>query len=728
MLRCSMLFVSTCLVAMIGLIPANLAAQNPPVRGFPQDALEELTRLEQVLRVTPDTALLHEYIRILSEDPHHAGSPGSKAVADYVLEKYESWGVDAWIEEFQVLLPTPIERHVELLGPNGYTARLEETAFAEDKDAADSGQLPSYNAFSADGDVTGELVFVNFGLPQDYETLDRMGIDVAGKIVIAKYGRSWRGIKPKVAAENGAIACLIYSDPEEDGYYVDEPYPIGPMRPEHGVQRGSVMDMPLHPGDPLSPGWGSSEGARRLDRSEAATIMTIPVLPISYGDAMPLLDALGGPVAPNNDWKGALPITYHVGPGPARVRVALSFDWQIRPIYDVFARIPGEVYSDQWVIHGNHHDAWVNGAQDPLSGAATVMESVRSFSTLLATGWRPKRTMIFALWDAEEWGLIGSTEWGEEHADELRENGVSYFNTDSYSRGWYGVQGSHTLETFFREVARDSRDPVTGRSTLQALVDRDLERARSERDSLRAQEREFKIGALGSGSDYTVFVDHLNIAAANIGIGGAQPTGIYHSIYDSYDFFMRYHDSTFSYGKMLAGSMAMAMLRMAEAPILPFSFSDAALTYADYVTQISGMATREFGKDSLDVEPLRSAVGALAEAGMQFDAALQGATSLGSASLDRRQVALEEINRMIYKSERDLGVEDGLPRRSWFRHMMYAPGFYTGYGVKTIPAVREAVEQGDLDEARRYTAVVADAIMRMVGTVRDVTARMQELQ
>ena len=728
MLRCSMLFVSTCLVAMIGLIPANLAAQNPPVRGFPQDALEELTRLEQVLRVTPDTALLHEYIRILSEDPHHAGSPGSKAVADYVLEKYESWGVDAWIEEFQVLLPTPIERHVELLGPNGYTARLEETAFAEDKDAADSGQLPSYNAFSADGDVTGELVFVNFGLPQDYETLDRMGIDVAGKIVIAKYGRSWRGIKPKVAAENGAIACLIYSDPEEDGYYVDEPYPIGPMRPEHGVQRGSVMDMPLHPGDPLSPGWGSSEGARRLDRSEAATIMTIPVLPISYGDAMPLLDALGGPVAPNNDWKGALPITYHVGPGPARVRVALSFDWQIRPIYDVFARIPGEVYPDQWVIHGNHHDAWVNGAQDPLSGAATVMESVRSFSTLLATGWRPKRTMIFALWDAEEWGLIGSTEWGEEHADELRENGVSYFNTDSYSRGWYGVQGSHTLETFFREVARDSRDPVTGRSTLQALVDRDLERARSERDSLRAQEREFKIGALGSGSDYTVFVDHLNIAAANIGIGGAQPTGIYHSIYDSYDFFMRYHDSTFSYGKMLAGSMAMAMLRMAEAPILPFSFSDAALTYADYVTQISGMATREFGKDSLDVEPLRSAVGALAEAGMQFDAALQGATSLGSASLDRRQVALEEINRMIYKSERDLGVEDGLPRRSWFRHMMYAPGFYTGYGVKTIPAVREAVEQGDLDEARRYTAVVADAIMRMVGTVRDVTARMQELQ
>jgi N-acetylated-alpha-linked acidic dipeptidase len=456
--------------------------------------------------------------------------------------------------------------------------------------------------------------------------------------------------------------------------------------------------------------------------------MSIPVLPISYGDAMPLLRELGGPVAPNDDWKGALPITYHVGPGPATVRVALSFDWQVRSIYDVFARIPGEVFPDQWVIHGNHHDAWVNGAQDPLSGASTVMESVRSFSKLLETGWRPKRTMIFALWDAEEWGLIGSTEWGEEHAEELRENGVAYFNTDSYSRGWYGVQGSHTLETFFREVARDSRDPITGKSALEALVDRDLERARTEHDSIRAREREFKIGALGSGSDYTVFIDHLNIASANIGIGGAQPTGIYHSIYDSYDFFMRYHDPTFSYGKTLAGSMAMAMLRMADAPILPFSFSDAALTYADYVTQISGLATQEFGEDSLDVEALHSAVGELAEAGMHFDVALEAATASGSVALERDGTALEEINRLIYTSERELGIEDGLPRRPWFRHMMYAPGFYTGYGVKTIPAVREAIEQGDLDEARRYTAVVAGVITQMVERVREVTDRLQELR
>ncbi len=727
MLHCCRQSVITCGVATLVVLSAGLQAQTTPIRGFPTDALPEQASREHFLRTAPDTGLLHEYILTMSEEPHHAGSPGAESVAEYVRDKYRSWGVDAWIEEFQVLLPTPVDRHVELLGPDGYVARLEETAFPEDKDAADAGQIPSFNAFSADGDVTGELVFVNYGLPEDYETLKRLGIDVAGKIVIAKYGRSWRGIKPKVAAEQGAIACLIYSDPEEDGYYVDEPYPVGPMRPEHGVQRGSVMDMPLHPGDPLTPGWGSSEGARRLERSDAQTIMPIPVLPISYGDAMPLLRALGGPVAPNNDWKGALPITYHIGPGPGEVRVALRFEWEVRSIFDVFARIPGAEYPDQWVIHGNHHDAWVNGAQDPLSGASTVMESVRSFSQLLETGWRPKRTMIFALWDAEEWGLIGSTEWGEEHADELREKGVAYFNTDSYSRGWYGVQGSHTLETFFREVARDTRDPESGKSALEALIDRDLERARTARDSLKARGQEFRIGALGSGSDYTVFIDFLNIAAANIGIGGAQPTGVYHSIYDSYDFFMRYHDPTFAYGKTLAGSMATAMLRMADAPTLPFSFSDAALTYADYVNQIADLADEEFGEGTLDITALRAAVGDLAAAGMGFDAALEAASALGSVALERERGALREINTLIYTSERELGIEDGLPRRPWFRHMMYAPGFYTGYGVKTIPAVREAVEQGDIDEARRYTAVVAGVITRLVGRVREVTARLRDL-
>ncbi len=723
MLLRSTLFTVICGAALV----ANAAAQTAPIRGFPEDALQEQARLERILRATPDTALLHEYIRNMSEDPHHAGSPGGRAVAEYVLEKYRSWGVDARIEEFHVLLPTPVERHLELLSPEHYVARLAEEAFPEDKDSADRGQLPTFNAFSADGDVTGELVFVNYGLPRDYETLEELGVDVSGKIVIAKYGRSWRGIKPKVAAERGAIACIIYSDPEEDGYYVGDPYPAGPMRPDHGVQRGSVLDMPQHPGDPQTPGWGSREGARRLSREETTTIMSIPVLPISHADALPLLEALGGPVAPNDDWKGALPTTYHLGPGPANVRVALEFDWQVRPIYDVIAEIRGSVYPDQWLIHGNHHDAWVNGAQDPLSGAATVMESVRSFSELLKTGWSPKRTMIFALWDAEEWGLFGSTEWGEDHAEELRDKGVAYFNTDSYSRGWLSVSGSHTLETFFREIARDTRDPETGKGALEAIAERDLQRSRSRADSLRAKEREFRLGALGSGSDYTVFVDHLNIASANIGVGGAQRTGVYHSIYDSYDFFMRFHDPTFAYGKMLSGAMSVAMLRMADAPILPFSFTDAALTYADYVAEITEIAGDMCGVEAPDLTVLRAAVSDLAQAGAEFDAAFLAATALGSGVLEREREALRSINRMIYLTERDLGLEEGLPERPWFRHMIYAPGFYTGYGVKTMPAVREALEQGDIAEARMYALTVARALASMSGRIREAAADLRAL-
>ena len=401
-------------IALTGTGPVAFA-QSAPIRGFPQDGLEERARVEAVLTQVPDSALLRQYMRVMSGSPHHAGSAGSKAVADFALSKFREFGLDAELAEFEALLPYPVSRHVEMLGPERYVAALAEPPLDEDEDSRDEGQLPPFNAYAADGDVTGELVFVNYGLPEDYERLEHMGIDVEGKVVIAKYGRSWRGIKPKLAAEHGAIACLMYSDPEEDGYYVGDVYPDGPMRPAFGVQRGSVMDMPVYPGDPLTPGWGSVKGARKLDRSEAVTLMSIPVLPLSHRDALPLLRALGGEVVPNDDWKGALPITYHVGPGPARVRVALEFEWRVRPVYNVIARIPGAVYPNQWIIHGNHHDAWVNGAADPISGAVTLLESARAFGELLRTGWRPKRTLIFALWDAEEWGLIGSTEWAEHH-------------------------------------------------------------------------------------------------------------------------------------------------------------------------------------------------------------------------------------------------------------------------------------------------------------------------
>jgi N-acetylated-alpha-linked acidic dipeptidase len=701
-------------VAALPIVVPAAFAQLPPVRGFPTDALPALATLERVIQQTPDTARLDHNLLVMSEEPHHMGSPGSKADAEYGLAQFQAMGLDAKIEQFQALMPYPLERHVELLAPEHYTAQLKEPVIPEDKDSGDKGQLPTYNAYSADGDVTGELVYVNYGVPEDYERLAQMGIDVTGKIVIAKYGMSWRGIKPKVAAEHGAIACLIYSDPKDDGYYVGDVYPKGPMRPPQGVQRGSVMDMPTYPGDPLTPGWGDVPGAKQLDRSQAKTLMPIPVQPLSYGDAEPLLRNLGGPLAPD-DWKGALGITYHVGPGPAKVRVALKFDWQVRPLYDVIARIPGASTPDQWIIAGSHQDAWVNGAQDPLSTTVTILEAARSFAALLKTGWKPQRTIMFALWDGEEPGLLGSTEWAEYHAADLQRHAVAYINTDTYEKGWLGIEASHSLETFFREVARDAPAP-DGKGALEDLTAHLLAEAHTAHDSARA--RDPHIGALGSGSDYTVFIDHLGVASANMGYGGDQDAGIYHSIYDSYDFFTRFLDPGFRFGVAQTAAVGIAVLRLADAPVLPFRFTDAANTYRRYVQQVDSLATRTLGAGALDLSAVRSAVEGLADAGRAFDAALDRVMADGAQALAAKRRVLGPANQDIYLAERALTDSVGLPRRPWFENMVYAPGFYTGYGVKTLPGIREAVEQKHLAEAQAEAAATAAAIDRMAAAVR----------
>lgn len=713
------------LFALLAFPAAALAQQ--PVRGFPADALPLLARRESLLRELPDTARLRAAMRIMSADPHHAGFPMSRRVAEYALQQFRSWGLEARLDTFQALMPVPVERHVEMVAPTRFVARLAEPALDEDPDSRDQGQLPTFNAYSPDGDATGELVYVNYGVPEDYEALARLGVDVRGKVVIARYGRSWRGIKPKVAAEHGAVACIIYSDPRDDGYWGGDVYPRGPMRPELGAQRGSVMDMPTYPGDPLTPGWGNRPGGRMLPRDSAATIEPIPVLPIGYGDALPLLRALGGPVVPTDDWKGALPITYHIGPGPTRVRVALRFDWQVRPLYNVVARIPGATWPDQWVLYGNHHDAWVNGAEDPVSGAVTVLEAARGFAELVRGGWHPQRTIQFSLWDGEEWGLLGSTEYAEANADALRTSAVVYFNSDTNGRGPLGASGSHTLETFLREVARDARDP-DGATALEAATTFAVSRARTALDSTRARNRPFRIGALGSGSDYTAFIDHLGVASLDVRHGGAVEDGIYHSIYDSFTHYTRFNDTSFVYGRAQAGAMGSAVLRMADAPLLPWNFADAAATYRRYVAEIDTLARRTLPADTLDLSPLTAALDGLAAAGARFDSALARATAQGSSWLTRNQRALGAINRDIYQSERDLTDPAGLPRRPWYRHTIYAPGFYTGYGVKTMPGIREAVEQKNMAEARAQLSNVVAAIRRMAARADAATRALTALR
>ena len=711
-----------CLLCILLLLPTGLRTQEPPpIRGFIGTSAARERGLEQRLHAVPSPDNLREYMRTIAAEPHHAGGPGSRKVAEYVLAKFKAWGLEAEIEEFEALMPFPTERALELIGPERYVARLAEPPVEADGDSADAGQLPSFNAYSADGDVTAELVYVNYGTPEDYEQLATLGVDVKGKIVIARYGRSWRGIKPKVAWEHGAVGCIIYSDPRDDGYYAGEVYPAGPYRPESGVQRGSVMDMPIYPGDPLTPGWASERGGRKLSRTDAKTLLKIPVLPISYGDALPLLQGLRGPVAPES-WRGALPITYHVGAGPSRVRLKVAFEWRQRPLYNVIARIEGAQHPDQWIIHGNHHDAWVNGASDPTSGTAALMETARGFGELLKSGWRPKRTIVIAAWDGEEWGLLGSTEWVEKHQGRLAANAVAYINSDSTGKGWLSMGGSHSLQAFMNEVARDVPDPRgSGTSALEAKRAREIDQARSDDARTKLQRGDLPIEALGSGSDYTAFLDHLAIASLNLGFAGdGSSAGVYHSVYDSYYWFTQFSDTSFSHTAALSRVIGTAILRLADADVLPFEFIGTADTLDRYVEELQTLSSD--AKADIELEPLRRSIRGLRGAAERYESALRRARDPEADA-----AALAVLNRTLYSTERAFRHAPGLPRREWFKHLAYAPGFYTGYGVKTLPGVREAIEQKQLDEARQFVPIVASAIDRLTADVDKATGLVEGL-
>jgi len=716
------------LAACLTFALAGLAhpADNPP-RGFTADQAAAERNWETRFRALPLTENQREYMRVITEEPHHAGSPGSKAVAEYILSKFRAWGLNAWIEEHEALMPTPQERLLELSEPEKYLAELQEPALAQDKDSTDESQLPTFNAYAADGDVSAQLVYVNYGTPQDFARLEELGVSVKDKIVIARYGQSWRGIKPKLAWERGAVGCLIYSDPADDGYVKGTIYPEGPYRPWQGVQRGSVMDMPLHPGDPLSPGWGAERGGRRLEVAQAKTLLKIPVLPISYGDALPLLRNLRGVQAPE-EWRGALPITYHVGPGPAKARLKLRFDWKVRPLYNVLARIDGAVFPDEWILHGNHHDAWVNGAEDPTSGNVALMETARALAELTKQGFKPKRSIVLASWDGEEWGLLGSTEWAEKHAVELKQKAVAYINTDATAKGWLSAEGSHSLQKLVNEVAREVVDPKTGKSVFEAARERRVDQAKTDEEKAKASAlSDLPLGSLGSGSDYTAFLDHLTVASLNFSFGGAGGGGIYHSIYDSFDWFTRFSDTTFEYGRALSQTVGTTILRLAEAPVLPFDFADYASTLSEFVDEIEKEHQKQKDAPALDLAPVRSAVSKLSAAAAAYETAFAGVAGAQSSALLSRRGELQSLNRLLYSSERALGRDGGLPQRDWFKHQVYAPGLYTGYGVKTLPALREAVEQKHWDQARESAAVVAGVIEKLAAQVEQAKGLLERL-
>nr|WP_297788770.1 transferrin receptor-like dimerization domain-containing protein [uncultured Allomuricauda sp.] len=719
------------LLLLLGVI--SVSAQDNII-GFSETASEAQEQLEADYEKQLSADNLDQWMKRMAAEPHWVGTEYGEENVKWMEKQFKSWGYKTKIDTYHVLFPYPKVRLLELTAPTQYTAKLEAVPVEGDPYTAQGDKLlPSYNAFSTDGDVEAELVFVNYGIPSDYEELEKLGIDVKGKIVIAKYYGSWRGIKPKLAAEKGAIGCIIYSDPEDDGYAQGDVYPKGAFKNKTGVQRGSVMDMPLYPGDVLTPGYAATKNAERLDRKEAPTITKIPVLPISYEDAQPLLEALEGPVTPAS-WRGALPITYHIGPGPAKVHLKLEFDWQLKPAHNLIATLEGDEFPDEWVIRGNHHDAWVHGASDPISGMVALMEEARVVAQLAKEGNKPKRTLVYCAWDAEEPGLIGSTEWVEDHIPELKEKAVAYINTDGNSRGYLGVGGSHSLQAMVSQVANAVIDPQKGVSVAER---------RKAANVMRGGDNSFKLSALGSGSDYTPFIQHTGIASLNLGYGGEGRGGEYHTIYDTYTHYTRFKDPGFDYGVALANTAGRISLRLANAEVLPFELTQWHSTIETYLGEV--MKTLESMRAEVEkhnklvkadtyqlvMDPKKPVAPAKMEAEVPYldfspiqnvvaDLKKSIATFSKADVLALSDAKKAQLNQELMGMEQVLLQEKGLPRRDWFKHQIYAPGFYTGYGVKTLPGVREAIEQKEWKEAQEQIGVLAT-------TLKDFDAQVQKL-
>ncbi len=753
------------LLAALMPLAASAAGEGAPAMfGFTVQEAVAQRSLEQRFDAGLNPAELREWMKNLASAPNQVGSPHDKANAEFVRDLFRQWGWQAQIEVFEVLYPTLKEHSLELVAPAQFTASLTEPPVAGDATSGVAGIMPPYNVYGADGDVTGELVYLNYGMAKDYSELARRGIDVKGKIVITRYGSGWRGLKPKLAQEHGALACIIYSDPHDDGYAQGEVYPRGGWRPPQGVQRGSVLDLTLYSGDPLTPGVGATKDAKRLALADAPTILKIPVMPISYADAQPLLAALAGPVAPPK-WRGALPITYHLGPGPARVHLVIRSDWSLKPLYDVIARVPGRESPDAWVVRGNHRDGWVFGAWDPLSGQVAMLAEAKAIGALVKSGWRPKRTLVYASWDGEEPGLLGSTEWAETHAAELERDAVLYLNSDTNTRGFLATSGSHSLQHLVNEVASGVRDPETGVSTQARLRARILAqgygREPGDEEDAEAMRRETRLAeaggdlpirALGSGSDYTPFLQHLGLTALNIEYHGEdEQLGVYHSSYDSFDHYVRFGDPTFAYGVAEAETAGHVVLRMADADVLPFEFTGLADTIGAYTEELHTLAdekrrksvelarlleenafalaadptravappAREPPVPQLDFVPLDRAVARLRASARAYDEAygklLAGGPRLEGAERTR-------LNALLQGMERRLTDERGLPGRPWYRHFVYAPGMLTGYGVKTLPGVREAIDADRWAEAAAYIPITAAVLTRYCAALDEATA------
>jgi N-acetylated-alpha-linked acidic dipeptidase len=688
---------------------------------------------------------LDGWLKILASQPNQVGSPHDKINADWILAQFKSFGWDAHIEQYDVLYPTPISEALDMPNYQGkkWSATLQERPLPGDTSStAKDYALPAYLAFQGDGDVTAPLVYVNYGNIEDYKRLEQFGISVKGKIVISRYGEGWRGLKVKLAQDHGAVGALIYSDPADDGYSVDSTYPNGAMRPPQGIQRGSVADMTIYPGDPLTPGIAAKPGAKRLTRETSPSLMKIPALPISYADAQVMLGAMDGVVAPAN-WRGHLGITYRVT-GSVPVHLAVKSEWGLKPIYDVVATLKGAQYPDQWVIRGNHHDGWVEGASDPLSGQVALLSEAKALGEMVKGGWKPKRTIVYTSWDAEEPMLLGSTEWAEDHGPELQKKAVLYINSDGNGRGILNVGGSEDLEKFVSDTLKGVVDPETkamvearSRARLRMAGPMGDDHAKAMAKQAADATKHMPLDPLGSGSDYSAYLQHLGLETLDYGYGGeGRSTGVYHSRYDTYEHHSRFVDPGFVYDAELAKTVGRVVIAAADTDLPIQQAGDFSDAIAQYVTEVKKLADNrreaaETQKKMLadnayiladdptkphanpaklaevpkfDFGALDSAAAKLKTSAKAYDDAIAaGGAHLSAGDLAKLQGLMQSIDQTLL-------VDQGLPGRSWYKNLIYAPGRFTGYGAKTLPGVREAIEEERWADVTKYVALTANAL------------------
>jgi N-acetylated-alpha-linked acidic dipeptidase len=686
------------------------SSSSPTIFGFRDAAAEQAT--EARFLAVPDSKLAEEHLRILTKVPHMAGTVEDKATADYVAQKFRDAGLDTEIVEYKVWINYPAEISVDMVAPVGVEMHGPTREHVDgDPYQDDPRVVVPFNGMSPSGDVEADVVYANYGTPEDLDKLDKLKVDVRGKIVLVRYGQNFRGVKVFVAQERGAAGVIIYSDPADDGWKRGDKYPEGPWRPDTGVQRGSVGYMFEFPGDPTTPGVASVPSLpepQRISPEQSAQIPKIPVTPLSYHDVWPVLQHLSGPDSPR-EWQGALPFTYHVGPGPAKLKMHLKQDYRFRTLWDVIGRVRGSELPDEWVVAGNHRDAWVYGAVDPNSGTAAMLEAVHGVGELLKSGWKPKRTLIFGSWDGEEEGLMGSTEWVEQHESELA-NAAAYFNVDvAVSGPKFGASAVPSLKQFLRDVTKVVPSPKGGTvyEAWQKAAQPDAPMTQSPTEAIGDSRRlpaaqvkgDVPVGDLGSGSDYTAFLQHLGIPASDVTSTG--PYGVYHSVFDNFAWFKKFGDPDFAYEQQMARVFGLEAVRMADADVLPYDYEEYGKEIAAYLDAARKRAENKFGEHALDFRAV--------------DAAARRFESAGAKILARQKSPPQDasrLNQALRGAERAMLAPQGLPHRPWFRHVIYAPGEYTGYAAVVIPGVNEALDKGDSERVRQQLAALAAALDR----------------